>query len=78
MHGETMANIVNQLITPTEAARIVGVDPRTVAKWVRRSQVPRLGIEIGGRVFIRRAEVERLVNGDREATGEPDQRQPAA
>ncbi len=73
MHGETMANTVKQLITPTEAARIVGVDPRTLSKWVRRCQIPRLGFEVGGRVFIRLSEVERLVNGDRDATrvGQP-------
>ena len=71
-----MANTERQLITPTEAARMVGVDPRTVSNWVRRSQVPRLGFVVGGRVFIRRVEVERLLNGDCEATcaGEPDRR----
>ena len=63
-----MANTMKQLITPTAAAKIVGVDPRTLSKWVRRRQIPRLGFEVGGRVFIRLSEVERLVNGDREAT----------
>ena len=65
-HGDIMADTGNQLITPAEAARIVGVDPRTVSKWVRRSEVPGLGIEIAGRVFVRRSAIARLVDGEAE------------
>ena len=55
---------IPNLMTPTEAGRIVGRDPRTIAGWVRSDSVPGMGVEIAGRVFIRRRVLEELVNGD--------------
>jgi hypothetical protein len=52
------------LLTQTEAARIVGRDPRTVASWVRRGAIPRLGVVIADKVFVRRHVLEALVSGD--------------
>lgn len=62
------------LITATEASKLVGRDPRTIASWVRRGAVPRLGVEIAGKVYIRRQVLEALLRGDIDAS----QPQPAA
>ena len=66
-----MASTERQLISPTEAAKIAGVDPRTLSRWVRQSYVPGLGFEIGGRLFIRRASLERLVHGEEGGVEQP-------
>ncbi len=52
---------MGRLLTVAEAARVVGRDPRTVRRWVREEAVRGLGLEIGGRVFVRRSVLERLV-----------------
>ena len=52
---------MGRLLTVAEAARIVGRDPRTIRRWVREEAVRRLGLESGGRVFVRRSVLERLV-----------------
>lgn len=49
------------LLTATQAARIAGVDPRTVRRWVTEDHVPGLGTDIGGRVFVRRTALEALI-----------------
>ncbi len=51
------------LITVTAAARMIGRDPRTVARWVRQGAVPRLGVEIAGRVYVRVPVLEALAYG---------------
>ena len=52
-----------ELLTPSQAARISGRDPRTIREWVRTGAVPDLGVEIGGRVFVRRWALSRLLEG---------------
>ena len=52
-----------ELLTPVQAARISGRDPRTIRKWVVTNAVPDLGVEIGGRVFVRRWALSRLLEG---------------
>ena len=54
------------LVTPAEAARITGRDPRTIRRWVRGDSVPELGVEIDGRVFIRLTVLERLLGAPAE------------
>ena len=51
------------LITATAAGRMIGKDPRTVARWVRQGAVPRLGVEIAGRVYVRVPVLEALARG---------------
>ena len=51
------------LITATAAARMIGRDPRTIARWVRQGAVPRLGVEIAGRVYVRVPVLEALARG---------------
>ena len=50
-----------ELLTPSQAARIIGRDPRTIRKWVLTDAFPNLGVEIGGRVFVRGVVLERLL-----------------
>ena len=50
-----------RLLSAAEAGELLGKDPRTVTKWVRRSEVPGLGVEIAGRVYVRRAVLEKLI-----------------
>ena len=64
----------NELLTTGEAAKILGRERRTLARWIRRNEVPGLGLVIGGRVYVRRHVLEALLNGDLEA-GQP---QPAS
>ena len=52
-----------ELITGTEAARLIGRNPRTVARWVRRDAVPGLGVEICGRIYVRLPVLEALARG---------------
>ena len=62
---------VSGLITATEAAQMAGRDPRTLARWVRQNAVPRLGVEIAGRVYVRRGVLEQLLRGDLDAETTP-------
>ena len=57
------AGILPELITGTEAARLIGKNPRTVARWVRRNAVPGLGVEICGRIYVRLPVLEALARG---------------
>jgi hypothetical protein len=52
-----------QLLSLKEAGRIAGRDWRTVLGWARSGDVPGLGVEINGRVLIRRRALEELVQG---------------
>ena len=63
------------LLTPREAGELLGRDPRTIRKWVR--EVPELGFEIAGRIFVRRHVVERLLYGGLKQTA-PSPRKPSA
>ena len=56
------------LLTVAEAARILGRDRRTVSNWLHEDRIPRLGIEIAGRIYVRRHVLERVILGDEGAT----------
>jgi len=47
---------INELITPTQAARIRGVTRAAITSLIKRQRLH--AIEIGGRPFLRRSEVE--------------------
>jgi hypothetical protein len=47
---------LNELITPTQAARIRGVTRAAITSLIKRQRLQ--AIEIGGRPFLRRSEVE--------------------
>lgn len=47
---------LNELITPTQAARIRGVTRAAITSLIRRRRLQ--AIEIAGRPFLRRSEVE--------------------
>ena len=64
METQMLTTELPNLITATEASKLVGRDPRTIARWVRRDAIPRLGVVIAGRVYIRRGVLEDLLNGD--------------
>jgi excisionase family DNA binding protein len=51
----SMADLSN-LITPTEAARIRGVTRAAITALVKRGRLQ--AVEVGGRSFLRRTEVE--------------------
>jgi excisionase family DNA binding protein len=46
----------NDLVTPTEAARIRGVTRAAITALVKRGRLQT--VEVGGRSFIRRSEIE--------------------
>lgn len=48
------------LVDCVEAGRAAGVDPRTVQKWTKTDH-PNLGVVAGGRLYIRRTELERII-----------------
>lgn len=47
---------LNELITPTQAARLRGVTRAAITSLMRRQRLR--AIEIGGRPFLRRSDVE--------------------
>lgn len=47
---------LNELITPTQAARIRGVTRAAITSLIKRQRLQ--AIEIGGRPFLRRSDVE--------------------
>jgi excisionase family DNA binding protein len=47
---------LNELITPTQAARIRGVTRAAITSLIKRQRLR--AIEIGGRPFVRRSDVE--------------------
>jgi hypothetical protein len=47
---------LNELITPTQAARIRGVTRAAITALIKRQRLP--AIEIAGRPFLRRSDVE--------------------
>ena len=51
-----------QVLTTTEAARIFGVSPRTLRKYVDRGLLP--GIRLGRRVFIPVEALRRLLGAE--------------
>ena len=49
------------LLTPSEVARLMRVDPKTVTRWAKAGRVPSLRTP-GGHVRIRRSVVLALLN----------------
>lgn len=47
----------DELLAPGEVARIFGVNARTVARWVKRGQIPSIRTP-GGHHRFRRSDVE--------------------
>ena len=54
---------IPELITASDAARLLGRNSRTIARWVRQDAVPGLGVEICGRVYVRLPVLEALARG---------------
>jgi|UPI00039DB686 excisionase family DNA binding protein len=57
----------NDLITVREAAKALGVCERTVFNYVRQGLLKAVkvgGIKKAGRVYIPKAEIERILRGD--------------
>jgi excisionase family DNA binding protein len=52
------------VLTTTQAAALLNVDRATIARWVRLGQLPAIRLP-SGHWRIRRADVERLLTGDR-------------
>jgi len=53
----------DELLTTTEAAKLLGVDRSTVARYVRQGKLPAIRLP-SGHTRIRRADVDRLVRGE--------------
>lgn len=58
------------LLTSTEAARLLGVDRSTVARYVRQGKLPAIKLP-SGHTRIRREDVNRLVRGEQLGQGPP-------
>ena len=54
MHQWGIMHKTSALLTIKEAADILGRDRRTVTVWLRENRIPRLGIDIAGRLYVRR------------------------
>jgi excisionase family DNA binding protein len=52
---------VSELLDVTEGAESLHVKPTTVRAWVLQKRIPFL--KLGGKVFLRRSEVEALIAG---------------
>ena len=48
-----------QLLRAAEAARILGIHPRTVVRLVERNQID--GVRLGGLTMVRRSALEKLI-----------------
>ena len=62
-----MQTTLPTLISLCEAARLAGRDSRTIAAWVRGGECPRLGLEISGRIWVRREVLVNLIRGELDA-----------
>ena len=62
-----MQTTLPTLISVSEAARLAGRDSRTIAGWVRGRECPRLGLEISGRIWVRREVLVNLIRGELDA-----------
>ena len=54
-------------ITPGEAANVLHVSPRTVARWAQRGYIPCI-VTLGGHRRLRRADVEALLKAMKRET----------
>jgi excisionase family DNA binding protein len=48
------------LLTPTEAAKILRVDPKTVVRWIKAGTMPGI-ITPGNRYRVRRSDLDALI-----------------
>ncbi len=65
---------IRPLLSVREAATLLGMDPSTLYRAVKRGEVPFPVIQLGGRLRIPRAAIDRLIDGEvsrREATEPP-------
>jgi excisionase family DNA binding protein len=61
-----------ELLTMTEAARVLRVESSTIRGWRLRGQFPALFVKVGGRVLIPRVELERLIEQSRPFTAQSE------
>lgn len=52
------------LLSVREAATLLGMDPSTLYRAINRAEVPFPVIQLGGRLRIPRAAIDRLINGE--------------
>ncbi len=57
----------NQLLTPSEVAKLFRVDPKTVTRWAKSGKLSSIRT-LGGHRRYRAYEVYALLDGQREAT----------
>ena len=50
-------------MTRRDAAKYLGLKPKTIAMWKLRGQGPR-SIKVGGRCFYRRDDLDAFIRGD--------------
>lgn len=53
-------DLAEELLSPVEAAALMGVDPKTVMKWAREGYIPAIELGRGRRQFRRAAIVAAL------------------
>jgi predicted site-specific integrase-resolvase len=61
---------INPLLSPSEAARILGVSIQTLANWRAARRYPLTYIKVGGRVMYRLEDLEAFIEGQAIATKE--------
>ena len=62
------------LMTPRQAAEVLGRNVRTVTRWPRNGTIPGLGVQIGQRLFIRHSVLQRLIGDQTSAQGRDTRR----
>lgn len=59
----TMTNQEEELLTPSEVAKLFRVDPKTVTRWAKAGKLSSIRT-LGGHRRYRASEVHRLLSGD--------------
>jgi excisionase family DNA binding protein len=57
-----------ELLTMTEAARVLRVETSTIRGWRLRGRYPDLFVQVGGRVLVPRRELEVLIEQGKNRT----------
>jgi putative resolvase len=60
-----MNDMNEQLLTLSEASKILKVHPRTISRWARNGKVTLVFLPIGNRPRITKSEVDRLMTPDK-------------
>ena len=60
VHSEAI-QVVDENMTPEQAARLLNVKPGTLAVWRSTKRVPLPFFRIGGQVRYQRSEIERFI-----------------